>query len=42
MDILGSIQQPEHDCGNYLLKVVIVVVHYKNFDNTVECVESIF
>ena len=42
MDILRSVQQQKHCDGNYLPKVVVVVVHTKNFDNTVECVESLF
>jgi GT2 family glycosyltransferase len=42
MDILGSVQQRKHCDGNYLPKVVVVVVHTRNFDNTVECVESLF
>jgi hypothetical protein len=32
MDILRSVQQQKHCDGNYLPKVVVVVVHTKNFD----------
>jgi hypothetical protein len=35
MDITGSSEQGKRFEGNYLPKVVIVVVHTKNFDNTV-------
>ena len=40
MDILGSVQQQNCD-SNYLPKAVVAVVHNRNVDNTVECVESI-
>jgi GT2 family glycosyltransferase len=42
MDIIRSVQQQKHCDGNYLPKVVVVVVHTKNLDNTVECLESLF
>lgn len=41
MDILGSARRQNRCDGNYLPKVVIVVVHTKNIENTVECAESI-
>jgi GT2 family glycosyltransferase len=41
MDILESVQQEKHFDGNYLPKAVVAVVHNRNVDNTVECVESI-
>jgi hypothetical protein len=41
MDIIRSGEQQKRFEGNYLPKVVIVVVHTRNVDNTVECVESI-
>jgi GT2 family glycosyltransferase len=39
---IESVERPEQGNGANSPKVVIVVVHTRNFDNTVECAESIF
>jgi hypothetical protein len=42
MDMLRPVQQQKHSDGDRLPKVAIVIVHAKNVENTIECVESLF
>jgi GT2 family glycosyltransferase len=41
MDILKFVRQEKNADGNYLPKAIVAIVHNRNVDNTVECVESI-